>query len=119
MTVRRTGNWKTTSFYTETKIKTDGRSLSNWVARGVLDFLKENGVDPSIYTTADSTPRYIRLKPGSVSEAQVQQLEAEFKSKLEKVGWLPNFYSLPPQIHIAKLHGLQGREGGNQFISLI
>lgn len=42
-----------------------------------------------------------RLKPGSVSEAQVQQLEAEFKSKLEKVGWLPNFYSLPPQIHIA------------------
>ena len=42
-----------------------------------------------------------RLKPGSISEAQIQQLEAEFKSKLEKVGWLPNFYSLPPQIHIA------------------
>lgn len=25
-----------------------------------LDFLKENGVDPSIYTISDSTPRYIR-----------------------------------------------------------
>ncbi|KAJ9703736.1 hypothetical protein PVL29_005146 [Vitis rotundifolia] len=84
-----------------------------------LDFLKENGVDPSIYTTADSTPRYIRLKPGSVSEAQIQQLEAEFKSKLEKVGWLPNFYSLPPQIHIAnsiaykegKIYGIDAASG--------
>ncbi|CBI17362.3 unnamed protein product, partial [Vitis vinifera] len=84
-----------------------------------LDFLKENGVDPSIYTTADSTPRYIRLKPGSISEAQIQQLEAEFKSKLEKVGWLPNFYSLPPQIHIAnsmaykegKIYGIDAASG--------
>ena len=25
-----------------------------------LDFLKVNGLDPSIYTASDSTPRYIR-----------------------------------------------------------
>lgn len=42
-----------------------------------------------------------RLKPGSGIEAQIQELEAEFNSKLEKVGWLTNFYSLLPQIQIA------------------
>lgn len=31
-----------------------------------LDFLKENGVDPSIYTTADSTPRYIRCSSPTI-----------------------------------------------------
>ena len=25
-----------------------------------LDFLKENGLDPSIYSATDSTPRYVR-----------------------------------------------------------
>lgn len=25
-----------------------------------LDFLKENGLDPSIYAATDSTPRYVR-----------------------------------------------------------
>ncbi|XP_059641141.1 multisite-specific tRNA:(cytosine-C(5))-methyltransferase trm4b [Cornus florida] len=70
-----------------------------------LDFLSENGLDPSIYTTSDSTPRYIRLKPGC--EAYLEEIEAEIKCKIEKVAWLPNFYSLPPDIQIAKSKAYQ------------
>lgn len=40
-----------------------------------------------------------RLKSGC--EAYIQEVEAEMKCKLEKVGWLPRFYSLPPDIRIA------------------
>lgn len=32
-----------------------------------LDFLKANGLDPSIYTASDSTPRYIRYSKGFIS----------------------------------------------------
>lgn len=82
-----------------------------------LDFLKANGLDPSIYTASDSTPRYIRLKPGC--EAHVQLVEAEMKCKLKKVGWLPGFYSLPPDIQIAsskayregKIYGVDAASG--------
>ncbi|XP_062178253.1 uncharacterized protein LOC133883074 [Alnus glutinosa] len=82
-----------------------------------LDFLKANGLDPSIYTASDSTPRYIRLKPGC--EAYIQEVEAEMKCKLEKVGWLPGFYSLPPDIRIAsskeyqegKIYGIDAASG--------
>ncbi|KAJ0097297.1 hypothetical protein Patl1_29096 [Pistacia atlantica] len=65
-----------------------------------LEFLRENGLDPLIYTAADSIPRYIRLKEGS--EADLEEIEAEVECKLEKVVWLDGFYGLPPYIKIAK-----------------
>lgn len=82
-----------------------------------LDFLKANGLDPSIYTATDSTPRYIRLKPDR--EACVEEIEGEMKCKVEKVDWLPGFYSLPPHIHIAtskpyqqgKIYGIDAASG--------
>lgn len=40
-----------------------------------------------------------RLKPGS--EAELEEIEAEIRCNLEKVNWLPGFYSLPPDIQIA------------------
>lgn len=40
-----------------------------------------------------------RLKPGS--EELIEEFEAEIGCKLERVSWLPDFYSLPPDIHIA------------------
>uniref|UniRef100_A0A164W0Y7 SAM-dependent MTase RsmB/NOP-type domain-containing protein n=1 Tax=Daucus carota subsp. sativus TaxID=79200 RepID=A0A164W0Y7_DAUCS len=82
-----------------------------------IDFLKKNGLDPSIYTAADSTPRYIRLKPGC--EAYIEDIEAEINCKLQKVEWLPSFYSLPPHVQIAnskayqegKLYGIDAASG--------
>ncbi|XP_026393111.1 uncharacterized protein LOC113288321 isoform X1 [Papaver somniferum] len=67
-----------------------------------LNFLNENGLDSSIYssTTTNTTPRYIRVKP-SEGEAHIPELEAEINCKLDKVDWLPNFYSIPPHIQIA------------------
>ncbi|KAL6222266.1 hypothetical protein ACLB2K_005658 [Fragaria x ananassa] len=62
-----------------------------------LEFLKHNGIDPSIYTATHSTPRYIRVKPGC--EDQIESIEGEIKCKLERVEWLPGFYSLPPDIY--------------------
>ncbi|GAV71816.1 LOW QUALITY PROTEIN: Nol1_Nop2_Fmu domain-containing protein/OPT domain-containing protein [Cephalotus follicularis] len=111
-----------------------------------LKFLKANGLDPSIYTAKDSTPRYIRypnnfylldlssfnlflcrfiieqhwgrLKPPGI-EANIGELEAEFKCKLEKVDWLHGFYSLPPHTQIAnskpyqegKMYGIDAASG--------
>ncbi|KDP46784.1 hypothetical protein JCGZ_06572 [Jatropha curcas] len=82
-----------------------------------LDFLHENGLDPSIYTVSDKIPRYIRLKPGS--EDDREPIGAEINCKLERVGWLPGFYSLPPQIRIAnsrayregKMYGIDAASG--------
>ncbi|XP_076898748.1 uncharacterized protein LOC143552397 [Bidens hawaiensis] len=84
-----------------------------------LQFLKLNGIDPSIYTAAaaDSLPRYVRLKPGC--EEQIETIEADIKCKLEKVEWLPGFYSLPPDIQIAssisyqkgKIYGIDAASG--------
>lgn len=48
-----------------------------------------------------------RLKPGC--EAQIEAIEAEINCKLEKVEWLPGFYSLPPDIQIANSNAY--REG--------
>ncbi|KAF5753049.1 hypothetical protein HS088_TW01G00967 [Tripterygium wilfordii] len=64
-----------------------------------LDFVEANGLDPSIYAAGDCIPRYVRLKLGR--EAHVEEIEAEIKCKLEKVGWLPGFYPLPTDIQIA------------------
>ncbi|KAI4327743.1 hypothetical protein L6164_020168 [Bauhinia variegata] len=82
-----------------------------------LDFLKENGLDPSIYTAIDSIPRYIRLKPGC--EAYIEEVQAEMKCKLQKVDWLAGFYSIPPDIQIAsskayqegKIYGIDASSG--------
>lgn len=40
-----------------------------------------------------------RLKAGN--EADLEEIEAEMKCKLEKVVWLHGFYSIPPDIKIA------------------
>ncbi|KAJ9561809.1 hypothetical protein OSB04_006969 [Centaurea solstitialis] len=82
-----------------------------------LQFLNNNGIDPAIYTSGDFTPRYIRLKPGC--EEQLEAIEADIGCKLEKVEWLPNFYSLPPHIQIAsskayqegKIYGIDAASG--------
>ncbi|TYH78719.1 hypothetical protein ES332_D03G008900v1 [Gossypium tomentosum] len=82
-----------------------------------LRFLQANGIDPSIYIASDSTPRYLRLKPGN--EAEIEGIEAEIKCKLEKVNWLPDFYSLRPDILIAnsksyldgKIYGIDAASG--------
>ncbi|CAI0392857.1 unnamed protein product [Linum tenue] len=82
-----------------------------------LDFLEANGLNPAIYTASNSIPRYIRLKPGS--ESLTEEIEAEMQCKLERVGWLPGFYSLPPQIQIAssqaykegKMYGVDAASG--------
>ncbi|KAI3725889.1 hypothetical protein L1987_65685 [Smallanthus sonchifolius] len=82
-----------------------------------LEFLNENGIDPSIYSAGDFLPRYVRLKPGC--EEQVEAIEADIGCKLEKVEWLPNFYLLPPHIQIAgsksyqegKIYGIDAASG--------
>ncbi|KAL8143450.1 hypothetical protein V2J09_016482 [Rumex salicifolius] len=82
-----------------------------------LEFLKENSLDPSIYTCTDTIPRYIRLKPGN--EKQIEEIEAEISCKLNEVGWLPSFYSLPPYSQIAsskayqegKIYGIDAASG--------
>ncbi|KAF3440309.1 hypothetical protein FNV43_RR18593 [Rhamnella rubrinervis] len=82
-----------------------------------VEFLEANGLDPWIYSATDSTPRYIRLKPEC--EAELEEVEADIKCKLEKVDWLPGFYSLPPSIQIAnskayqqgKIYGIDAASG--------
>ncbi|RYR79097.1 hypothetical protein HN51_000800 [Arachis hypogaea] len=82
-----------------------------------LQFLEANDLDPSIYTAIDSTPRFIRLKPGF--DACVEEVEKEVKCKLEKVQWLQGFYSLPPHVQIAgsrayqegKIYGIDASSG--------
>ncbi|XP_021862224.1 uncharacterized protein [Spinacia oleracea] len=82
-----------------------------------IKFLEENGLDPSIYASRDSLPRYIRLKPGR--EAKIDEIEAEFQCKLSEVGWLPSFYSLPTHVQIAnskayqegKVYGIDAASG--------
>ncbi|PIA29875.1 hypothetical protein AQUCO_05800153v1 [Aquilegia coerulea] len=91
-----------------------------------IEFLNQNGLDPSIYnsTIAQSTPRYIRLKPGySDSETFVSEIEIELNCKLDKVEWLPGFYSIPPHIQIAstesykqgKMYGMDAASGAAVF----
>ncbi|XP_062010791.1 rRNA (cytosine-C(5))-methyltransferase NOP2C [Rosa rugosa] len=92
-------------------------SNSSALPEAFLDFLKHNGLDPSIYTACHSTPRYIRLKPGC--EAQIEAIEGEIKCKLERVEWLPGFYSLLPDVQIAnsnayrdgKIYGIDAASG--------
>ncbi|GAA0159649.1 RNA methyltransferase [Lithospermum erythrorhizon] len=82
-----------------------------------VNFLKENGLDPSIYISGDSVPRYIRVKPGF--EGHVEEIADEIKCKLHRVSWLPNFYYLPPEVRIAsskaykegKIYGIDAASG--------
>ncbi|KAG2576546.1 hypothetical protein PVAP13_6NG029500 [Panicum virgatum] len=82
-----------------------------------LEFLSENGLDPAVYSTAATIPRYIRLKPGM--ESQIAEIEGELKCGLEKVSWLPGFYTIPPQVQIAgtkayqqgKIYGIDAASG--------
>ncbi|XP_060189299.1 uncharacterized protein LOC132618253 [Lycium barbarum] len=82
-----------------------------------LNFLNQHGLDPSIYTATDTTPRYIRLKPGY--EDCLEEIETDIRCKLEKVCWLPNFYYLPPDVRIAsskayqegKMYGIDAASG--------
>jgi len=39
------------------------------------------------------------VKPGC--EACIEEVEAEVKCNLEKLEWLPGFFSLPPHVQIA------------------
>ncbi|XP_047968920.1 uncharacterized protein LOC125212724 isoform X2 [Salvia hispanica] len=82
-----------------------------------LEFLHQNGLDPSIYAASHSTPRYIRLKPGCKLEKE--EIEDEIKCRLEEVYWLPDFYFLPPDVRIAstkayqegKIYGIDAASG--------
>ncbi|RLM61128.1 uncharacterized protein C2845_PM14G01940 [Panicum miliaceum] len=82
-----------------------------------LEFLSENGLDPAVYSTAATIPRYIRLKPGM--ESQIAEIEGELKCGLEKVSWLPGFYAIPPEVLIAgskayqqgKIYGIDAASG--------
>ncbi|KAM7252369.1 hypothetical protein ACFE04_024252 [Oxalis oulophora] len=82
-----------------------------------LNFLEANSLDPSIYSSITSIPRYIRLK--HENETHIEELEAELNCKLQRVNWLPAFYSLPPQTQIAnskaykqgKLYGIDAASG--------
>lgn len=80
-------------------------------------FLKENGLDPSIYVSLDSIPRYIRLKPGL--EACIEEIKADIKCDFQTVSWLPSFYSLPHDVRVAssqsyqqgKIYGIDAASG--------
>lgn len=82
-----------------------------------LEFLSENGLDPMLYSMADTIPRYIRLKPGM--ESQITEIESELKCHLKKVSWVPDFYAIPPEIQIAgseayrqgKIYGIDAASG--------
>ncbi|VAI88182.1 unnamed protein product [Triticum turgidum subsp. durum] len=83
-----------------------------------LEFLGDNGLDPALYSKADTIPRYIRLKPGTESSV-VTEIESELKCDLVKVSWLPDFYAIPPEIQIAgskayqqgKIYGIDAASG--------
>lgn len=56
-----------------------------------------------------------RLKPGY--ESDVEEIEAEINCKIEKIGWLPGFYSLPPDVQIAGSHAYKTGKVRNFSIS--
>lgn len=104
-------------------VLTEEDNNSNWgllLPAAFLDFLKENGLDPSAYLATialGNIPRYIRLKPGC--ESRLPEIEAELKCQLEKVNWLPGFFAIPPHIQIAstnayrsgKIYGMDAASG--------
>lgn len=82
-----------------------------------LAFLKQNGLDASIYAAAATLPRYVRVKPQASSE--IPGIEQELGLKLSPLPWLPSFFSLPPEAQIAstlayqqgKLYGMDAASG--------
>ncbi|PKA60562.1 tRNA (cytosine34-C5)-methyltransferase [Apostasia shenzhenica] len=101
-------------------MKTDNTAITPLLSPlpdAFLEFLRENDLDMSIYAAVDATPRYIRLKPGC--ESQLMEFEADLNCKLEKVNWLPGFFSIPPHTQIAstkayqlgKIYGIDAASG--------
>ncbi|KAI5070249.1 hypothetical protein GOP47_0014592 [Adiantum capillus-veneris] len=82
-----------------------------------LDYLECSGISPSIYSIAQTLPRYIRVKPGF--EDKIPSLEIELGCKLSPLSWLQGFYSLPHDAHIAsseayragKIYGIDAASG--------
>lgn len=82
-----------------------------------LDYLAQRGIDPSIYSVAQTLPRYIRIKPGF--ENEIPTIEMELGCKLSRLPWLQGFYSLPQGAHIAssqayqagKIYGMDAASG--------
>lgn len=84
-----------------------------------LEFLKTNGIDPSLYSAAAAKdlPRYVRLKPGV--ESEVPEIENEIGFKLNPVSWLSGFFSIAQQAKIAsseayqqgKIYGMDAASG--------
>ncbi|EHA8586642.1 hypothetical protein COCNU_scaffold000669G000010 [Cocos nucifera] len=97
------------------------QSVSLPLPGAFLDFLNNNGLDPSMYAVADTIPRYLCLTASNAQcviegwgggvywtnlyhtscESQLVDVEAELRCKLEEVVWLPGFFSIPPHIQIA------------------
>eukprot|EP00959_Pyramimonas_sp_CCMP1952_P032355 679218-Pyramimonas_sp.AAC.1 len=63
-------------------------------------FLESNGLDASIYEKCESIPRYIRINP-RIPDTAVSDLEVQLGTGLNKVDWLPHFYSFPDSVSIA------------------
>eukprot|EP00250_Pteridium_aquilinum_P009547 c18742_g1_i1 orf=116-1516(+) len=82
-----------------------------------LDYLARSGIDPSIYSAAQTLPRYIRIKAGF--EDEISSIEVELDCKLSRLPWLQGFYSLPQEAHIAsslayragKIYGMDAASG--------
>lgn len=82
-----------------------------------LAFLAKSGIDPSIYSAAQSLPRYVRIKPGF--EDEIPSIETELGCKLSPLPWLRGFYSLPQEAQIAssqayrlgKIYGMDAASG--------
>lgn len=72
-----------------------------------LEFLKTNGIDPSLYSAAaaKNLPRYLRLKPGV--ESEIPEIENEIGFKLKPIPWLSGFFSIPQQAKIASSEAYQ------------
>ncbi|URE29372.1 NOL1/NOP2/sun family [Musa troglodytarum] len=105
------------SIETTSSVHNQEKGLSLSLPRSFLQFLEENGLDPSIYAMIETIPRYIRVKPGC--ESQLVEIENELKCRLKKVSWLSGFYAIPSQIPIAgskayqqgKIYGMDAASG--------
>eukprot|EP00897_Mesotaenium_endlicherianum_P003756 jgi/Mesen1/3408/ME000192S02576 len=99
----------------------DGKRLEKEGDRNVADldlfppafrtFLKDNNIDPAIYSLTYSLPRYIRFKSTLKAEA-LSELAADLGSCPEPLQWLPGFFILPANVTIA---GTRAYKTGQMF----
>ncbi|MCO5549210.1 hypothetical protein L7F22_002676 [Adiantum nelumboides] len=93
------------------------QSCSLPLPKSFLEYLERSGIPPSIYSIAQTLPRYIRIKPGF--EDKIPSLEVELGCKLSPLMWLQGFYSLPHDAPIAsseayrvgKIYGMDAASG--------